>query len=172
MAAPKGNQFWKARAKSGRDKIFSTPDALWDAAVEYFEWVDANPLWEAKYVQHAGEPVDLTFPVMRAMTIKGLCIFLGVNGDYFTDFKDNLKEDDQYYYDFSRIIRNIYDVIDTQKFEGAAAGQLNANIIARDLGLKEASTQELSGPGGKPIAVRDMSGYSDDELQAIIDEES
>ena len=47
MGAPKGNQFWKARAKHGRDKIFKTPDALWKAACEYFEWVDDNPLEEA-----------------------------------------------------------------------------------------------------------------------------
>jgi len=37
MPAPKGNQFWKARSKSGRGKIFRTPKSLWKAAEEYFQ---------------------------------------------------------------------------------------------------------------------------------------
>ena len=32
-----GNQFWKARAKHGRSKIFSSPNQLWKAAIEYFD---------------------------------------------------------------------------------------------------------------------------------------
>ena len=38
MAAPKGNQFWMLRSKHGRDKLFATPEALWEAACEYFQW--------------------------------------------------------------------------------------------------------------------------------------
>ena len=40
MAAPKGNQFWMLRSKHGRDKLFATPEALWEAACEYFQWCD------------------------------------------------------------------------------------------------------------------------------------
>jgi len=40
MAATKGNQWWKLRAKHGRDKIFKTPALLWEACVEYFEATD------------------------------------------------------------------------------------------------------------------------------------
>ena len=47
MAAPKGNQFWKARATHGRGKIFSSPKQLWDASCEYFQWVSDNPLGKA-----------------------------------------------------------------------------------------------------------------------------
>ena len=32
MAANLGNQFWKNRSKHGRDKLFATPDLLWQAA--------------------------------------------------------------------------------------------------------------------------------------------
>ncbi|MDC9826565.1 terminase small subunit, partial [Devosia sp. ZB163] len=41
------------------------------------------------------------------------------------------------------------EIIRAQKFEGAAAGLLNPNIIARDLGL--ADKQELTGKGGSPL---------------------
>ena len=43
-----GNQFWKFRSKHGRDKLFATPELLWDAACEYFDWMDEHPLYEAK----------------------------------------------------------------------------------------------------------------------------
>ena len=42
-------------------------------------------------------------------------------------------------------------IIKTQKFEGAAAELLNANIIARDLGL--ADKKELGGDPTRPIHV-------------------
>jgi len=40
---------------------------------------------------------------------------------------------------FSTVIADIEAVIKSQKFQGAAAGLLNANIIARDLGLADKS---------------------------------
>ena len=39
--------------------------------------------------------------------------------------------------DFVTVITDIETVIRTQKFEGAAADLLNANIIARDLGMTD-----------------------------------
>lgn len=47
MAAPKGNRFWEARSSHGRNPKFESPEALWAACCEYFEWVEANPLPEA-----------------------------------------------------------------------------------------------------------------------------
>ena len=34
---------WMLRSKHGRDKLFATPELLWDAACEYFQWCDENP---------------------------------------------------------------------------------------------------------------------------------
>lgn len=161
MAAPKGNQFWKARAKSGRDKIFKTPEAMLSAAHEYFEWVDANPL--GKSVVYQGVVSDKPEPLMRAMTIKGLCIFWGVNSDYLTDFVDNLDLSTQEGKDFSRVIKTIREIIETQKFEGASAGLLNPNIIARDLGLSDNKNIDHTS-GGKPIkSFTDLYGTTESE---------
>ena len=74
MAAPKGNQFWKARSKHGRELIFKTPEALWDACVEYFEWVDANPLQEDRPFAYQGAVKHEPVAKMRAMTICGLSL--------------------------------------------------------------------------------------------------
>lgn len=133
----KGNQFWKLRAKHGRDKLFATPELLWQAACEYFEWCEQNPLIEtqAKVVsngQGEGSSIEMVeLPVMRAMTISQLCFYLGCNEAYFRQFKSTAEND------FSTVIAQIEQTIYTQKFQGAAGNLLNANIISRELGLME-----------------------------------
>lgn len=129
MAAPNGNQFWKLRSKHGRDKIFATPEIMWEAACEYFEWCEQNPLHETDFRGKDATQVEL--PKMRAFTIQGLCLFLDVNTLYFRDFQKNCSDD------FSQVIARIMEIIYNQKFTGAAAGFLNPNIIARDLGLAD-----------------------------------
>lgn len=143
MAAPIGNQFWKARSSHGRNPIFAAPDDLWTAASEYFEWVEANPLWEAKPFAFQGVVTIENLAKMRAMTISGLCIFLDIGRNSWDEYRARQ--------DFSGVVRNIEEIIRTQKFEGASADLLNANIIARDLGLADKS--ELTGKDGGPIQV-------------------
>jgi len=138
MPAPKQNQFWKLRTKHGRDKIFTTPEILWSACVEYFESIAKNPLYET--IVQSGKIYEL--PKMRAMTIEGLCIFLDIDTDTFLLYCD---KENKSYKDFIGVTTRVKEIIRTQKFEGAAAGFLNANIIARDLGLKDASSLEHLG---------------------------
>ncbi len=127
-------KFWMRRSKHGRDKIFSTPEILWDAACEYFQWVDENPLQEEKLFAFQGVTTKDTINKIRAMTIDGLCLFLGVGKTTWKDYKNR-----EGYEDFSTVIEEIENVIRSQKFAGAAADLLNANIIARDLGLRDKS---------------------------------
>ena len=142
MGAPKENQFWKARSSHGRSKIFESPDVLWQAACEYFEWVEENP-WHkydpVKAGPNFGESV-LT-PVGRPMTLTGLCLFLDISKDTFDNYCSN-KED---YKDYFVIANKIKDIIRNQKFEGAAVGVFNANIIARDLGLIDKTEHDVKG---------------------------
>lgn len=168
MAAPKKNQFWKNRAKHGRDKLFKTPKLLWDAACEYFEWCDSNPHIEKKPMvvsmgSGMGSEVEMTeIPVDRAYTLHGLCIYLGCSTSYFRTFKSVLKKEDE---DFLAVIEQIEEVIYEQKFSGAASGFFNANIIARDLGLKDSSDITTKGESlNKSI---DLSKLSDKELKDL-----
>jgi len=140
MSAPPGNQFWKLRSKHGRDKIFSTPEILWDDACEYFQWVEDNPLYESKLVSYQGVSTIEQVPKMRAMTLDGLLLFLGIS-----DMTWYRAKDDE---DFSCVIREIEKVIRQQKFAGAAADLLNANIIARDLGLKDSQEHDHKSSDG------------------------
>lgn len=127
MAAPIGNQFWKLRTKHGKDAIFSTPEILWEAACEYFEHCEQNPLTEQNWVGRDGEEVHKKH--MRPFTQAGLCIYLGISEQAFRDMKVRN--------DYVEVCNIISQIIKNQKFEGAAVGLFNANIIARDLGLKD-----------------------------------
>ena len=129
MAAPIGNEFWKQRSSHGRKPIFPDPDDLWSAAEEYFQWVYNNPLQEERVFHHQGEITRTTISKMQAMTLSGLCIFLGISQEGFASYRS--KDG------FSGVTREIDEIIRTQKFTGAAADLLNANIIARDLGLAD-----------------------------------
>lgn len=149
MAASKGNQFWKLRSKHGRDKLFSTPEAMWEAAVEYFEWCDDNPLMEAvvqkKKVSRDTEVIELVdCPKKRPYTMQGLCLYLNCNTVYFNNFEASLRgKEDHISKDFNETVTRIRETIYNQKFTGAASGFFNPNIIARDLGLVDKKQQDI-----------------------------
>lgn len=141
-----GNRFWEARSSHGKAPIFKTPDDLWEACCEYFEWVAQNPLEEGKLVSYQGDSKVEAVPKLRAMTISGLCIFLDIGRRTWDDYRARS--------DYSPVCERAEEIIRTQKFEGAAADLLNHAIIARDLGLADKS--ELTGKDGGPIETREM----------------
>ncbi|HBW7621258.1 TPA: DNA-packaging protein [Klebsiella pneumoniae] len=134
MAAPKGNKFWQARSKHGRNPKFTDPDILWEACCEYFDWVEKHPLWETKAFSFQGTITKARLPKMRAMTISGLCIFLDIADSTWDQYRTKKG--------FSVITTRVERLIYEQKFSGAAADLLNANIIARELGLVEKKSVE------------------------------
>ena len=147
MDRRKGNQFWKQRSKHGRDRLFATPQLMLEAAQEYFQWCEDNP-WIKHDVVRGGESAGqpLMVPIQRPYTSEGLCGYLGCNLGYFNDFYNAIKEkSDKESKDFSAVITYIKETIYRQKYEGAAVGIFNSNIIARDLGLKDSSQQEITG---------------------------
>jgi hypothetical protein len=145
VAAPVGNEFWKQRSTHGRAPIFPTPDALWDAASQYFSWVEANPLYEAQAFAYQGVVTIEPIAKMRAMTVAGLCIFLDISQQAWGEYRQRNGYGD--------VTTRVDDIIRTQKFEGASAGLLNANIIARDLGLADRS--EHTGKDGGAIETKE-----------------
>lgn len=124
-----GNQLWKQAKNAGRPRHYDNPYDLWEDCVKYFEWVENNPLYEDKIVTFQGVTNHEPVAKMRAMTETGLFIFLGISEQTWHNYKANP--------DFLEVTRNACNVIRQQKFEGASADMLNANIIARDLGLTD-----------------------------------
>jgi hypothetical protein len=153
----KGNDAWKARSKHGRNPIH-TPETLLEAIAEYLEWVEAHPLYEeqVKVVDKCVETVAVSKP--RAMTISACARFCGVTYKTWDQWRKHP--------DFSEIVEEADEIIREQKFEGAAAGLFNANIIARDLGLREASDSRVKHSGG--IGLADLSSMTDEELMEIV----
>lgn len=149
MAAPKGNKFWMLRSKHGRDKLFSTPELLWEAACEYFQWCDENP-WTTRKAIQKNMPVRVkkgkrtitevqqqteqqVSPVSRPYSLMGFCIYVGASRRWWSNFRDDCiaKNEEE----FLHVIARVEETIKTQQFEGACVGAFNANIIARTLGL-------------------------------------
>lgn len=129
MAATKGNKFWELRSKHGRKKLFESPELLWGAACEYFQWCDDNP-WTRVETTVKGHNKDTkTIPTQRPYTIAGFCIYCDASRAWWKEFKAANHED------FLLVTARIDEIIYKQKFEGATVGAFNANIIARDLGL-------------------------------------
>lgn len=143
-----GNKFWEISSKHGRDKLFESPELLWEAACEYFKWCDENPLPEAKAFAFQGVITIATLDKMRAYTLDGLCLYLDCSPNYFRQFKSAERIDKAV---FVTVIEKIERTIYNQKFVGAAAELLSSNIIARDLGLVD-KTQVTEIKVGKDLA--------------------
>lgn len=139
MAAPAQNQFWKLRSKHGRDKIFSSPEILWEAAAEYFEATDRRKWWKTEF--NGKDAKECYVPTETPYTWTGLYLFLDISHQTWKDYE--AKED------FIETCTRIRNIIYTQKFEGAAVGAFNTNLIARDLGL--ADKKEIGGTDGQAI---------------------
>jgi hypothetical protein len=86
---------------------------------------------------YQGEVTQEPVAKMRAMTIDGICLFLDIDVKTWASWRNQE--------DFIPVVSRAESVIRSQKFAGAAADLLNANIIARDLGLVEKKETELSG---------------------------
>lgn len=153
-----GNELWQMAKNAGRPLQFETPEELWENACEYFNWVDNNPLFEEIIVNSSKEGIQrVKVPKKRPYTIGALCIFMGTSSDYIKQF--NIERNPE----FSPIIKHIKEIIYNQKFEGAASGFFNANIIARDLGLADKS--EFKGK-----VKTGLDAYSEEELKDRLDQ--
>jgi len=129
MAAPKGNRFWEMRSSHGRNPIFHDAAELWDAACEYFQWVEDNHIEDEQLFAYQGVVTVHQAKKVRPMTIQGLCLFLDISDETWANYAKND--------DFFGIVEQIKRVIYEQKFAGATVGIFNANIIARELGLAD-----------------------------------
>ncbi len=137
MSAPTGNQFWKQRSKHGRDLLFSSPTILWEACCEYFEATDTRKWVKKDWV--GKDAMEVNRETETPYTLTGLYIFLDISAQTWKDYRNRQ--------DFIEIITRVETIIYTQKLEGAAVGAFNANIIARDLGLKDVAQVNINKVG-------------------------
>lgn len=138
--SPANPKLWEARtsygAKNRTSVVRFTPEELWLACVEYFEWIEANPLKEAKLVSYKGDSTLEYVPKMRAMTMFSLYIFLDITIDTWKSYTTRPG--------YEEVTQLVESIIRDQKFTAAAADLLNANLIARDLGLAERTVSDAT----------------------------
>jgi len=123
--------FWKLRSKHGRDKLFASPELLWESACDYFKWCDENPWVKTKSTSTSKDESHEETPTQRPYSKMGWFVYIGCSETWLTNFKKIADVD------FLRVIEQIETIIAKQQWEGASVGAFNANIIARTLGLKE-----------------------------------
>jgi len=146
--------YWEWRKKTGRPKALKTPGELWKHACGYFQSIDERPFLTQEQRKspikiEKGTIIDddlmeeIKNPVIGLETIRpytwaGFEAYLFERGVLanLDHYKCNLENR---YQDFVEVIRAIDKIMFAQKFEGAASGAFNANIIARDLGLTDKS---------------------------------
>lgn len=129
MGAPKGNQFWKMRAKHGRDRIITDVLALSENIDEYFSWCVDNPILEIDF--RGKDLLEVSIPHPRVFKKEELARFVGVSEwRLLEDLKSVSK-------DFSQVIKETENIIADQKYTYAVVGMFNSNIVSKDLGLKE-----------------------------------
>ena len=148
MAFPKGNQFWKLRSKHGRDKLFKSPELMWESACEYFQWCIDNPFEEELAFHSQGLITKSSVSKMRPFTLEGVCRYMNASTSYFRSFKcEDRKDKDE----FLTVITRIEETIRDQQISGSASGFLNPNIIARYQGLSD--KKQIEGNPDKPLQV-------------------
>lgn len=130
----KGNEFWRIAENFKRPPFFESPQELAEVAQRYFQWATDNPIMESGI--YGKDPVEMELPKMRAFTVQGLCNFANMSTTTWYNLRRNKAYID--------IISRIESIMYQQKFEGAACGQLNPNIIARDLGLVDKKMTEVT----------------------------
>lgn len=122
------------RQQVGRRPLFEDPEELIEAVFNYFQWCDANPLKEQKAFAYQGDVAIEELDKMRAPTLRGLCLFVGVSTSQWNRWRIEGKRPE-----LNPVQEWAEEMIYEGKYTGAAAGLLNAGIVTRDLGLTDKS---------------------------------
>mgnify|MGYP002642138055 CR=1 FL=1 len=122
--APK-KELWEIQLEhhirtEGKPRHFPTPSHMLRDCSEYFQWVKENPLYESKAFAYQGDITIAQVPKMRAMTLDGLQMFVGLTAEGWREYRNRGE--------YSEVMAALEKAVRDQKFVGAAADMLNANI--------------------------------------------
>lgn len=142
MAAEQGNKYYKLRSKDGRNKVFESAKDLNTEIENYFN-EKSNSFINKPDIIKSGESAgaNIQMRIDDFPTKEELAIYLG-----FAKW-ESLKNYKEYSDDFLEVITWAETVIYNWKLKYTAIGVLNANIIARDLGITD--RQDLTTDGQK-----------------------
>ncbi|MEH6304666.1 terminase small subunit [Olivibacter sp. CPCC 100613] len=141
-----------------------TPAGFKQAWKEYFEWCDNNP-WMKSEVQRG---ILVQVPIQRPYTEIGFCSYHELGEKYLRDLYASAKNrSDEESKEFVETLLQARAKCYSQKFEGAAVGIFNANIIARDLGLIDKQKHDVKADYKIESRKPDLSKLSLDQLKTL-----
>lgn len=142
-----------------------------DYVSEYLHWCRANPLTKYEMIkggQSAGELIAL--PMKRSPSVGAFCLFIGWSIKEFNKNREKLEksiaESDEaieLYYGYSLI----KELIETDMDEGALAGLVDANYMAKLRGLRDLKDVTSNGKeaGTKAMQVNVLSAEAVDNIK-------
>ena len=147
-ARPWQRSFWEAMIGvcPGKDDVgpvgektrrYFTPEALWDMACLYFSRADEDTITKKDFIRSgemAGSLVEV--PMVRPLSWVALELFCSYYGvaNSLNIYRENKNGR---FDDFQPVVRRIDEIIRQQKFDQAAVGNFNPQLVIRDLGLSE-----------------------------------
>lgn len=108
-----------------------TPEQVFNLAVKYFAWAEANAIKAAETAAFQGVVTENLVHKTRVFTIKGLRLFCGFSSGVIVKWRTDPG--------FAEVMDFIDDVIYEQKFQLAANGIVNASFIGKELGIDKAA---------------------------------
>lgn len=114
-----------------------TPEELWAIACLYFAGAKYDTIVRKDFLrsgESAGKIIEITQE--RPFSWTSLELFMAYKGIRYTMGDIRINKDGQYD-DFKEVVERINQVMYQQKFDGAAVGNYNPQLIIRDLGLAE-----------------------------------
>ena len=118
----------------GSKKNIETPEKLIELFKEFKEWCKSNPRIENVLLAKTGEIIEV--PRERPLTWSRFDSWCN-DKEIIHDLEDYRTNRDGRYSDYGGVITRIDREMYSDKYEGAAVGIYNPNIIARDLGLAD-----------------------------------
>lgn len=158
-----GNQLWRLRSKHGRDTLFKTPEMLLEAAHNYFNWCNDNPIQSVVKKTSNNGFSDEVKTHQRPFTKQGLFLHFGCSETWLTNFKKTCSAD------FLKVIEAIEQTIEAQQIEHAMVGVFNSNLVARIQGIKDSTDVTTNGENVK--AVVNISKENIKEISKALEDE-
>lgn len=135
-----------------------TPEQVFDMAIRYFEWAEANALKAAETSSFQGRTYQDEIRKPRVFTLNGLRLF----NSWSKCALDKWRKEPG----FCDVMEFIDSVIYEQKFQLAANGVVNANFIGRDLGLDNPTQINVTATA-ENTSINDVN--ADEVKEAVLD---
>ncbi|WEY17726.1 terminase small subunit [Vibrio phage Vc1] len=113
-----------------------TPEQLMQLVVNYFEWAETNAIKAGGSESFQGRTYQDTIHRPRVFTWNGLTLFPGVSTGIIQRWKRQPG--------YMEVLDFADMVIREQKYQYAANGMINTNMIAKELGIDKGDTFNIS----------------------------